>query len=534
MRTCITPDGIFCYGIHKPAYRVHNLRTRTRAEPLGIDQAARQIDNCSNYPDTDVNVPSSDWIYEIANPFPFRGTTFIGKSWADRSAEDYSRISIARPAEVSLCRLLASEKIDDSLVSRLPRPLLLGLAASSTDPADLILLAHICCRFITNQSGAVTGLAYLSGHNGETRPEISDHDLFEAVANNPALPDHYKIAMVIRPGAQGTSEIVGDYHHGENTHIYEYLRKNSYIGGGHYAANMADDAIRYSIDSLHLEDISGLRHLYYQRTYVRLADAHGIPFDPALLSTEKLEELRLQIQEALNKQPARLTATLWGWNFGFDFSSSGYRLHASHQQIHQQYALIPDSVETYHCGDSETTGTGTPFSCGDMVTEFARDYHGEYGTSFFDNYIQAINTNQRMDSRKDRSSSLVVWEDENVMLFVPKAQTSQWELQVMTKPDKQGRWPGNILETDTGTRRSLDTALLKAQQALAGRGARMVSSIEYSKRFNLTDHPQPLIYSLLPKLPNSPGAFSESQNRYINGHYPEDFAAVCRSELSAG
>ena len=62
----------------------------------------------------------------------------------------------------------------------------------------------------------------------------------------------------------------------------------------------------------------------------------------------------------------------------------------------------------------------------------------------------------------------------------------------------------------------------------------MVSSIEYSKRFNLTDHPQPLIYSLLPKLPNSPGAFSESQNRYINGHYPEDFAAVCRSELSAG
>ncbi len=169
-----------------------------------------------------------------------------------------------------------------------------------------------------------------------------------------------------------------------------------------------------------------------------------------------------------------------------------------------------------------------------MVTEFVSDYHGKYGTSFFANYLQAINTNQRMDSRRDRDSSLVVWEDENVMLFVPKAQTSQWELQLMTKPDRDGRWPGNILETDTQTRRSLDAALLKAQQALAGRGARMVSSIEYSKRFDLSDHPQPLLYSLLPKLPNSPGAFSESQHRYINGHYPEDFAAVCREELSAG
>ena len=534
MRTCITADGLFWYGIHKPSYRVHNLRTRTRHELLGMDQAAHHVDNRSNYPDTDVSVSGADWIYEIANPFPFLGTTFIGKSWADRSAEDYGRIRIAPPDEVSLCRMLAAENIHDSFIAKLPRPLLLGLAVSSTDPADLIHLAHISCRFTTAESGDVTGLVYRSDHNGETRPEIADHDLFEAVANNPALPDHYKIAMVIRPGAQGASEIVGDYHHGAATHIYEYLRKNSYIGGGHYAANMADDAIRYDIESLHLDDMFGLRHLYYQRTYVRLADALNISFDTDRLSPETLEELRLLIQQALRNQPVNLRATLWGWNFGFDFSPSGYRLHASHQQIHQQYALIPDSVEKYYGGNSTSSSTCTPFCCGDMVTELVSDYHAEYGTSFFANYLQAINTNQRMDSRRDRSSSLVVWEDENVILFVPKAQTSQWELQLMTKPDRDGRWPGNILETGTQTRRSLDSALLKAQQALAGRGARMVSSIEYSKRLDLSEYSQPLLYSLLPKLPNSPGAFSESQHRYINGHYPEDFAAVCRAELSAG
>ena len=42
---------------------------------------------------------------------------------------------------------------------------------------------------------------------------------------------------------------------------------------------------------------------------------------------------------------------------------------------------------------------------------------------------------------------------------------------------------------------------------------------------------QPLIYALLPKLPFSMGAFSEAQLRYINGHYPEDFAATCRFAL---
>ena len=42
---------------------------------------------------------------------------------------------------------------------------------------------------------------------------------------------------------------------------------------------------------------------------------------------------------------------------------------------------------------------------------------------------------------------------------------------------------------------------------------------------------QHLLYAFLPRLPESPGAFSEAQLRFINGHYPEDFAAVCRQQL---
>ena len=53
-----------------------------------------------------------------------------------------------------------------------------------------------------------------------------------------------------------------------------------------------------------------------------------------------MESIRLQIVEILSQRRAKLpfTSTLWGWNFGFDFAPSGYRLHASHQQIHQQFA----------------------------------------------------------------------------------------------------------------------------------------------------------------------------------------------------
>jgi len=530
MRTCVTPEKRFVFSIHKPSYSVTNLRSRTRLEKLGMTGDDSPVLNHRNYPEGSVEVPDADWIYEIANPFPFRGTTYIGKAWADRSAEDPSRIKLAEPPPVSLHGCFNEQRIDPEVIAALPRPLLLGLATTSTDPDDLVLVARKCCRFTFSADGQPTGLQYED--SGGHRALIDDFDLFEAVANNPHLPDVYKIAMVVRPGAQGGSEIVGDYHAAESTHVYEYLRRNSYIGGGHYAANMADDAIRYQIDALTPNDLAGLRHLYYQRSFTRLAGALDISIPEPPLTKKDLEIMRQKIQEHPELDRANIDATLWGWNFGFDFSSSGYRLHASHQQIHQQYAMIPSAVGAYNDGSSDSAGACRSFSAGDMIDEVIHAYHTAHQSSFFNDYYQATVDNKRMDGRTDREQRLVVWEDDRVILFVPKAQTSQWELQVMTRPDRNGRFVGNILEADTDVRHSLDTAILAAQRALSGRGAEMVTTIEYSKRFSSTRNDQPLIYCFMPKLPFSPGAFSETQLRFINGHFPEDFAAACRGGLA--
>lgn len=60
----------------------------------------------------------------------------------------------------------------------------------------------------------------------------------------------------------------------------------------------------------------------------------------------------------------------------------------------------------------------------------------------------------------------------------------------------------------------------------------MITSIEYSKPVVKGDDDQRLLVAFLPRLPESPGAFSEAQLRWINGHYPEDFALACRRHHS--
>ncbi|NNK93394.1 MAG: hypothetical protein HKP41_03490 [Desulfobacterales bacterium] len=194
--------------------------------------------------------------------------------------------------------------------------------------------------------------------------------------------------------------------------------------------------------------------------------------------------------------------------------------------------MIPSTIAAYTDNYSPPAGSYTPFSSGDMVQEVIEQYQSIHNRNFFPDYLEATMKNKRMDGRNDLDDSLIVWQDDKVLLFVPKAQTSQWELQLMTKPIKSTSFPGNVLETDLATRSSLDNGMLKAQQALAGRGAQMVTAIEYSKRLTLKSGTQPLIYCFLPKLPQSPGAFSEAHLRFINGHYPEDFAAVCRQSQS--
>jgi len=277
----------------------------------------------------------------------------------------------------------------------------------------------------------------------------------------------------------------------------------------------------------------GMRHLYYQRTYVRLAEMMGLNLDMGqrTRTSRELEDMRRRIlahlADAAHSKPLPLNGGLWGWNFGFDFSPSGYRLHASHQQIHQQYALIPRHAPAEK-SIPERDALMPAYACGDQIHDFIQAYRESAGVDFFATYIDAIRNNQRTDGRHDGDHELVVYSDARVMLFVPKAQTSQWELQLVTLESV-----GNILEADEATRRSLDKALLMAVQTLGHMGARMITTIEYSKRFDAGDTGQRLLYSFLPRLPESPGAFSEAQQRWILGHYPEDFATVCRAHCSS-
>ncbi len=535
-RTCVSPSGKFVYGIHKPSFAVANLRENDFVGTIGRFPDGGVHENRANFPTDDVEEPGADTIFEIPNPFAFRGTTYIAKSWADEKAGKPELIKLPKPEGFSFANVVekwfgntplpnAKKK---ELFESLPDPLLIAVASSSTDPEDLTILANLCCEFVfENDEIAPVGMAYEKNQRGAARPVVKNHDVFETLVNNHYLPYEYKKAMVLFPGVQGNSEIVGEYNE-KRAHVFEYLRRNSYIPWGHYAANMAHDSVRYGIDDLSSKDMEGLRHLYYQRTYVRLARQVGIGIgeNRRRLSKDRLEKLRREIQERIADRAENgklpFNCTLWGWNFGFDFSHSKYRLHASHQQIHQQFALIPSSA------DSQEPGKEIPsFACGDMVAEFVADYKKETGKSFFESYFKAIRGNRRMDGI-DEESSLVIREDENAMLFVPKAQTSQWEIQLVTVPPV-----GNILEADSETRESLDKAMLTAVKILWDMGARMITIIEYAKRIDDFDSDQRLVYAFLPKIPQSMGAFSEAQLRWINGHYPEDFASACRLQINS-
>lgn len=533
LRTCVTPEGRFICGIHKPWFTVINLRETDLNQALGLDAADNPVDNSCNFPPGDVDEPHGEWIVEILNPFPFRGATYIDKNWADAKAADPLSISLPEPLPTSMSDFLmqvlphgkggAKEKIDEAFAG-LPPTVLLTLASTSTDPEDLVRLAGLSCEFVYDaESKLPVGLRYVDVE-GKLQVKIKNHDLFEALVNNSYLPDIYKEVMVLRPGAQGSSEIVGEWPEENNSHVFEYLRRNSYIPWGHYAANIANDLVRYSIDDLSGYDFAGLRHLYCQRTFVRLAQQLSlqVAIPRKCMTVTELEELRQAIVRTLadtGPDALQFDATLWGWNFGFDFAASGYRLHASHQQIHQQYAMVPKEVVL-----AETSGKTMPaYSCGDLVAEFVRSYQAEYNSGFFNDYLAAIHNNSRIDGKQNLPSELIIFEDEHIILFVPKAQTSQWELQLLTLAPV-----GNILEADVNVHRSLNNGILTGMRILTGLGARMITVIEFSKRIGTRDIDQRLLYSFLPKIPYSMGAFSEAEKRYVSGHYPEDFAYACR------
>jgi len=531
--TCVGPSGEFIYGVHKPQFTALNLRQNDDVITLGQSADQTKIHNRDNFPKASVSVTSPTWVFEIPNAFPFMGATFIVKSSADRMTEDANPF---RQKGEDASQLLSKEQpdpMDASTLERLPRALLLALARTSNDPQVLVRLAEQSCRFVHDaDTGVPCGTMYEEVEGGRQRPAVLDEHLFELVSNNPCLPDAYKKHMVLLPGVQGDSAIVGEYAQ-RDTHIWEYLRENSYIPWGHYAANMAHDAVRYDMASLSEEDMVGLRHLYYQRMYVQLAEGLGmsIPCERRPLTKGELEDLRLSLLDEIGRwhkggKHLPFNATIWGQNFGFDLAPSGYRLNASHQQIHQQFALVSSSMPAFKGGENEPTGAFlSTYTQGDLVARFSRQYKQKTDQDFFETYLKAIRDNRRVDGRADKDRDLFFFQDDNIIAFVPKAQRSQGEVQIMTKVKC-----GHVMEADTKIRHSLDRAIWLAMKILENLGADMITALEISKRFDNPNQDQRLLYSFLPKHPQSPGGFSEFQQRWIMGHYPEDFARACLQE----
>ena len=529
VRTCVSTDGDFIYGIHKPDYTVVNLRGKNHIATLGHINGKTAVENKINFPSNDVTIDNADWVFEISNPFPFMGATFILKSSADKRIENANPFDIINKCKSSKLKDGINEVKDND-------PLTISLGKTSTDTDLLIELAQKSCLFeFDPHTGEPVGIQYKKTKNGEIRQAIKNHHLFEIVSNNPFLPDTYKQAMVLIPGIQGPNKIVGEYKKSAGTHIWEYLRENSYIPWGHYAANMAHDSIRYKIEALKKEDLIGLRHLYYQRVYTQVAQSLSIsvPAKKRTLTEEELESLRIDLLKTIkhheeDKINLPFNASMWGWNFGFDLSPSGYRLNASHQQIHQQFAIVPKYTQGFINGKNDESHTLFPtYTQGDEVARFCRRFRNSTGKNFFKTYINAIKNNRRMDGRKDKAKSLIFYQDENIMAFVPKAQRSQGEVQIMATAKC-----GNILEANSTVRRSLDMAILTTVRMLEKLGVEMMICYETSRRFDNPDNDQRLMYTFIPRHPKSPGTYSQWLSRWIIGHYPEDFAYACNKAVN--
>jgi hypothetical protein len=267
---------------------------------------------------------------------------------------------------------------------------------------------------------------------------------------------------------------------------------------------------------------------------MQLAAELGLPAPTArkALAGDELETLRLSLLgeiEQRNKSGGELpfNSVIWGENYGFDLSTSGYRLGGSHQQIHQQFALVRTHMPIFVGGENEASfASMDTYAQGDRVAQFTENYREKTGQGFFETYLKAIRSNRRLDGLRDKADDLTIYQNESILVFVPKAQRSQGEIQIMSKVPC-----GNIVEADAEVRHSLDRAILLTMKILENLGVEMFNAFEISKRLDNPDHDQRLLYCFFPRHPQSPGGFSEFQQRWISNHYPEDFARNCREEL---
>jgi hypothetical protein len=142
LRTCVSPAGRFVYGVHRPHFTAENFREMDELADLGTLPDGSRHRNTANFPSGPVHEPAADWIFEVPNAFPFRGTTYIGKAWADARAGNPIAIRLPEAPTVSLFNDYPDEQAATHAIRKLARPLQLALAVTSTDARDLCCLAH--------------------------------------------------------------------------------------------------------------------------------------------------------------------------------------------------------------------------------------------------------------------------------------------------------------------------------------------------------------------------------------------------------
>ncbi len=176
VRSCVSEEGKFVFGIHRPCFKVENLREHDYISCLGAASDGTRVNNDINFPDKNIDVKKADIIYEIPNPFPFRGTTYINSAWADKNAAAPEKISLPVRQKVhfteDLKQWLNKKGLDgkdaDDFLEILPQPLLIALADTSTDPEELAALAKISCSFIFNKNNKIPcGLVFKKDERGD-------------------------------------------------------------------------------------------------------------------------------------------------------------------------------------------------------------------------------------------------------------------------------------------------------------------------------------------------------------------------------
>ena len=154
IRTCVSTSGEFVYGIHKPDYTVVNLREKDHIATLGHIDGKTAVENKINFPANDVTIDNANWVFEISNPFPFMGATFILKSSADKKIENanpFNNIKKYKSAQLKT----SIEDVEDN------DALFMSLGRTSTDSDLLIELAKKSCLFeFDPHSGEPVGIQY--------------------------------------------------------------------------------------------------------------------------------------------------------------------------------------------------------------------------------------------------------------------------------------------------------------------------------------------------------------------------------------